>query len=102
MKIRPKTETLNEAELLRQKQLARKTGGEFTTGAPSSQAQSEDTVKVGLAKAIAQLSAPRSERIAELKALIESGQYKVDSRRIADAIATTLDEEITLEKLLSI
>jgi anti-sigma28 factor (negative regulator of flagellin synthesis) len=61
-----------------------------------------DTVNVRSARLLGdridsdQIKAERAARVAELKALVQSGNYKPDPRAVAAKVAAGLDEEVGL------
>jgi anti-sigma28 factor (negative regulator of flagellin synthesis) len=58
----------------------------------------EDTVDVGLSRQIANSATERSERVAALKQLVQSGKYNPDMRAVAGAIDSTISEEVLFDK----
>lgn len=69
---------------------------------------STDKVSLSLGRLLSQELNPgqadtaRNERVAELKRLIELGQYKPEPEKVAKTLADYLDEEISIENLLAI
>ena len=61
----------------------------------------EDTVTLSAGKAINTQEAAKSERIAEIKRLLELGQYTPPVEKVAESLSAHLDEEIFFEKLLN-
>ena len=61
----------------------------------------EDTVNISLAREIRQELSPeeRSAKIARLKALVQSGEYKPDVEKVAKAFVDTVDEEVFFARL---
>ena len=72
-------------------------------GAAASPAASEaDTVEVSLGRSInAEIGSARREKIEQLKALIERGQYRPDAKAVAAAVADYIDDEVWYERLRS-
>lgn len=70
------------------------------------QANGTDQIHIGLGRYIndyldpAKLESQSRSRVAELKQLIESGQYSVDSNALATKVANVLSEEVSVAKLL--
>jgi len=63
-------------------------------------AQETDTVNLSLAKQInTQVVNERLQRVAELKALVQAGNYKPDSKAVAASVVGFIDDEIWFEKL---
>ncbi len=67
-----------------------------------------DRVSLSLGRLLSQELNPghidlaRSQKVAELKQLIELGQYKPEPEKVAKSLADYIDEEISIEQLLSI
>ena len=67
-----------------------------TSGGPSQKdsieiSSSSETLKKELAR-LEEADMPRAERVAELARQIEAGEYKIDSRELADIILKTIDQ----------
>ena len=61
-----------------------------------------DTVDVSLGKSInSTVAGDREQRVAELKALIASGQYKPDAKAVAGAFLNYVNDEVWFEKMRS-
>ena len=104
MKIKRNGEAHTEIERMRQqvKNNAEqsKKGGAATD--VLARRQQGDTVSVSIAKDIASIAQSRADKVAELKALVESGQYNPDSRLVAGAIDEAISEEVVFDKIENI
>jgi len=76
-------------------------------GGTSEGADGTDKVDLSLGKYISQeldpekLEAESKDRVAKLKALIEAGQYKPDTTKVAEKVSAALTEEISAEQFLA-
>lgn len=69
--------------------------------AESTAADGADTVTLSAGKAINAQETARSERIMEIKRLLDLGQYAPPPEKVAQSLSAHLDEEIYFEKLLN-
>ena len=103
MKINRNGEALSDVERIRQQ--AKGNASHSSKGGNAAEILArpeEDTVNVSVGKDIAALATARAERLAELKELVQSGQYNPDSRLVAGAIDSVISEEVVLDKIENI
>jgi len=101
MKIKSGAEAGADVERVRQRQSG-KAGQNKEISAESKNAGAalkSDTVEVDLGRQIADIASGRADRVAQIKALVESGKYNPDSKKIADAVGSYLDDEILFDNL---
>ena len=68
--------------------------------ASGSQLRESDTVELSLGRSInSEFVSERAQRVAELKALIASGQYNPSAKAVAGSVAAFIDDEIWFENL---
>ena len=100
MKINKKVEAQEKAWQLEQQQklAAGKSNKRGKAGTASGIA--EDAVEVNVAGGVKEGLIPdHSAKVAELKRLIEDGQYKPDSQKVAQALSDAVEEEIVFARL---
>ncbi len=100
MKIKKPGDPQTDLNLVQQRQQRAQAQNQANASAIKILGGGSDTVQLSTAREVNAISSGDTDKVARIKALVESGNYKIDSTVLAKKLSEHIDEEINFQALL--